>query len=75
MREHKRQVGENRKFAKNKGKYGQRQDLISNSEQDVPMLQKGFLQTVYMGKDLLLFPFQVKQMALQCVMYIYKKIF
>lgn len=39
------------------------------------MLQKGFLQTVYVGKDLLLFPFQAKQMGPQCVMYIYKEIF
>lgn len=45
------------------------------SEQDVPTLQNGFLQTVYVGKDLLLFPFQAKQMGLQCVMHIYKKIF
>lgn len=28
-----------------------------------------------MGKDLVLFPFQTEQMGLQCVMYIYKKIF
>lgn len=30
VRELKRQAGENRKFVKNGGKYGQRQDLISN---------------------------------------------
>jgi len=29
------------------------------------MLQKGFLQTVSTGKDLLLLPFQAKQMGLQ----------
>lgn len=45
------------------------------SEQDAPLAQKGFLQTAHMGKDLLLFPFQAKQMGLQCVMYIYRKIF